>query len=47
VPAGAPNAKTITKAEADDINRRVRSNLFTYEEQAGTGVILRPLQTTP
>ena len=47
VPAGAPNAKTITKAEADDINRRVRSNLFTYEEQAGTGVILRPLQITP
>ena len=37
VPAGAPNADTITKAEEDDINQRVRSNLFTWEQNPQTG----------
>ena len=47
VPAGAPNADTITKAEDDDINQRVRSNLFTWE-QDGTGstgaLLMHPLR---
>ena len=40
VPAGAPNADTITKAEEDDINQRVRSNLFTWEQNPQTGALL-------
>jgi hypothetical protein len=47
VPAGAPNAETITDAEVREFQQRVRSNLFTYDEQPGTGVVLRPLRTTP
>ena len=40
VPAGAPNADTITKAEEEDINQRVRSNLFTWEQNPQTGALL-------
>jgi hypothetical protein len=43
LPAGAPNAETITQAEAGEILQRVRSNLFTVEEQPQQGIILRPL----
>jgi hypothetical protein len=45
LPAGAPNADTITKAEADEIAQRVRSNLFTWSQDPNTGeLVIRPLQ---
>ncbi|MDA0172785.1 hypothetical protein OJ998_27025 [Solirubrobacter taibaiensis] len=48
VPAGAPNAKTITQAQADDVNRRVRPNLFTWEQNLQTGALLmHPMRATP
>jgi hypothetical protein len=44
VPAGTPNAETITQAEADEIMQRVRSNLFKWRQDPQTGeLILSPM----
>lgn len=47
LPAAAPNEETITSAQVEDINQRVRSNRFLWSEVQGTGVVLKPLPTTP
>lgn len=48
VPAGAPNADTITEAEAEAIAQRVRSNLFLWQQDVQTGAFkLEPMPSTP